>query len=106
MRYKSLSFLLGMVCVALAFNLYRFANQTDTLDCPELSELKELKYQRQQWLDRERELLSENGALVTENNELKMLTRKPLIIYKNVEESPINDYASEYYISILSERYK
>jgi hypothetical protein len=95
--------------MAIGFNLYRAiekGKKAHEIVCPDLAEFEQLQYEKKQWKERERKLLSENGALLTENNELKMLNRKPLIIYKNVEETPINDDASKDYIGILSERYK
>jgi CRISPR/Cas system CMR subunit Cmr4 (Cas7 group RAMP superfamily) len=51
-------------------------------------------------------LLEENGRIILENNELKFLKdKKPLIIYRNVKETSINDSASEQYNQLLSKRY-
>lgn len=51
-------------------------------------------------------LLEENARIILENNEIKFLKdKKPLIIYKNVQQQNINDAASESYIDLLELRY-
>lgn len=51
-------------------------------------------------------LLEENGRILLENNELKFTnSKKPLIIYRNVKETSINEPASEQYNQLLSRRY-
>jgi len=111
MKYKIISFMLGIICIVLGINYYRLQKFTNAVGkpapCPEMAELEKLKMEKTSWLEREDEFLKQNAVLVTENNELKMqINRKPLIIYKNAQTPPINDDASDYYTSILSGRYK
>jgi hypothetical protein len=111
MKYKILSLMLGIICIVLAINFYRLQKFTNAVGkpapCPELAELEKLRMEKTSWIEREDQFLKENGALVNENNELKMqINRKPIYIYKNAQTPPINDDASDYYTSILSGRYK
>ena len=110
MNYKILSLILGIICIVLGINFYRLQKFTNAVNkpapCAETAELDKLRMEKTSWLEREEQFLKENGALVTENNELKMqINRKPLIIYRNVQKNKINDVASESYTSTLLQRY-
>ena len=110
MNYKILSLIPWMLCIVLCISYYRLQKFTKAVNrpspCAETAELDKLRMEKTAWLEREDQFLKENGALVTENNELKMqLSRKPLIIYKNVQKNNIDDVASESYTSTLLQRY-
>lgn len=110
MKYKIISLMLGVICIVLAINYYRLQKFTNavgtTAPCPEMTELEKLRMEKVSWIEREDQFLKENGALVSENNELKMqLNRKPIYIYKNAKSNPLNDGASEHYTGVLSRRY-
>ena len=109
MNYKWLSLILGIICIVLGINFYRlqkYANKITEVNCPDASELGNLRMEKAKWLEREDQFLKENGALVTENNELKMqLKNKPLIIYRNVQKQKVNDVASQSYTDALQQRY-
>jgi hypothetical protein len=109
MKYKILSLILGTICIVLGINFYRLQKFNNAVGkpapCAETAELDKLRMEKMSWLQREEEFLKENGALVTENNELKMQIKKPLIIYRNVQKQKIDDVASKSYISTLLQRY-
>lgn len=109
MKYKLLSTVLGIVCIVLGINIYKM-NSTkveQVQDCGHTKDLETLKFEKEEWTKRENVFLEQNAFLVNENNELKMqLKRKPLIIYRDVQNNPISDDASEHYTGILSRRYQ
>ena len=109
MNYKWLSVILGLICIVLGINYYRLQNFTGNLpkvNCPDLKELEELRFQKAAWTDRENVFLQQNAELVNQVNELKMqINRKPLIIYKNVQKIKVNDVASQSYTDALQQRY-
>ena len=75
MNYKLLSVGLGIVCIVLGINYYKLQKQlaaASNKDCGHTEELDKLRFEKTSWQQRETEFLSQNGALVTENNELKM----------------------------------
>jgi len=111
MKYKILSLILGIICIVLGINFYRLQKFNNAVGkpapCAETAELEKLRMEKLSWIEREEEFLKENGALVTENNELKMQinSKKTLIVYKNVQKQKIDDVASESYTSVLLKRY-
>jgi hypothetical protein len=109
MKYKILSLVLGIICIVLGINYYRLQKFSNAVSkpapCAETAELEKLRMEKISWQQREDEFLKQNGALVTENNELKMQIKKPLIIYRNVQKNKIDDVASESYTSTLLQRY-
>lgn len=110
MNHKWLSVILGLICIVLGINYYRlqtYANNLNKVNCPDLKELKELRFQKISWGERENVFLKQNAELVTLVNELKMQleNNKPLIIYKNVQKIKVNDVASQSYTDALQQRY-
>ena len=75
MNYKWLSVILGIICIALGINFYRlqnYANNLNKVNCPDLKELEELRFQKISWGERENVFLKQNAELVTLVNDLKM----------------------------------
>lgn len=109
MKYKLLSVSLGIICILLGINYYKVQKQlaaASNKDCGHTEELDKLRFEKTVWQQRETEFLSQNGFLVTENNELKMqLEHKPKTIYRNAKNPFINRNASDMYTSLLSKRY-
>lgn len=110
MNYKWLSLIFGLICIVLGINYYRlqsYANKITKVNCPDMTELSDLRMEKAKWLEREDQFLKENGALVNENNELKMQLKnnKPLIIYRNVQKIKVDDVASQSYTDALQQRY-
>lgn len=109
MKYKLLSLSLAIICIVLAINyrrVYKQLQRTETPSCSHTDELEKLEAEKESWLKREADFLKQNGELVAENNELKMqLERKPLIIYRNVQKSKIDNTASKHYTDVLRSRY-
>jgi hypothetical protein len=110
MNYKILSLILGIICIVLGINFYRLQKFNNAVGkpapCAETAELDKLRMEKISWQQREDQFLKENGALTTENNELKMqINQKPVIIYKNVQKQKVNVAASKSYTSTLIQRY-
>lgn len=100
----------GLICIVLGINYYRlqsYANKITKVNCPDMTELSDLRMEKAKWLEREDVFLKQNAELVTQVNELKMQleNNKPLIIYRNVQKIKVNDVASESYTNVLEQRY-
>jgi hypothetical protein len=109
MKYKIATMILAAWALLATVNAIRFYNYLEQFKAPkpcvEKEEVERLRMEKMSWLQREEEFLKQNSALVIEINELKMQTKKPLIIYRNVQKNKIDDIASESYTSTLLQRY-
>ena len=105
-KISTIACALGCIFLGTRMNVVHKDNQAliQKLEETQLA-LDEITLKNQKLTELNDYMLTENAQLVLQKNETKFINSKPLIIYRNVKETSINDSASEQYNQLLSKRY-